>query len=236
VFYGDDERIQGFRNPKIQLYFNAWTFKTYLNFTYDEETTAFPTTKVLPLLTPHLAPDSFTSNLDSFLLNVEADKITHSKPFGTLVTEYRAPGDPAYDICQSPTYAIYHHRFCTDQQEFDEEFLDLHSRVQLFVLLEIDGGTYIDATDPRWEVYLLYERASNSDAHHLIGYCTAYRFLSFPEAFRLRISQFLLFPPYQKKGHGRKLLQVIYDDARARGASDVPVEDPAPEFARLRGE
>merc|ERR1712000_97478 len=106
--------------------------------------------------------------------------------------------------------------------------------MQMFVLLEIDGGTFIDSEDPRWEIYLLYENVNPSDTDqknlHIIGYCTAYRFWAFPSSFRLRISQFLLFPPYQKKGHGRKLLQVIYDHAITRGAKDIPVEDPAPEF------
>lgn len=188
------------------------------------------------MIKPYLAPGSITDSLDEFKKDLSKDREELSQPFGSLITKYsqRDLKDPSQE---SKIYSVYFHQFGTSDNNFDENFIKFHQFVQFFVLLEIDGGTYIEAKDPRWEVFLLYEteRIDSHDYQHLIGYCTAYRFYAFPDRFRLRISQFLLFPPYQKKGHGRRLLQAVYDSAISRGARDIPVEDPAPEFGRLRG-
>ena len=231
VFFGDDERIEGYNQPKLKLYFNAYTFESFLHFAYKKKHPVLPETKFLPQLYQSLSPNSYTSNLQHFMDKFDQSR-EKAKPFGTFLHEYTKVANP------DKAYQIYHHQFCHENGDSDEEFIEFHRRMQFFILLEIDGGTYIESDDPRWEVFLLYEKnkqlGENQD-YHLIGYCTAYRFYSHPESFRLRISQFLLFPPYQKIGHGRKLLQSIYDNALSRNARDVPVEDPAPEFTRLRG-
>ena len=53
--------------------------------------------------------------------------------------------------------------------------------------------------------------------------------------FRLRISQFVIVPPYQRRGHGEQVLRAIY--SLGRGMPDcveVCVETPSPGFGRLR--
>ena len=53
--------------------------------------------------------------------------------------------------------------------------------------------------------------------------------------FRLRISQFVIMPPYQRRGHGEQVLRAIY--SLGRGMADcveVCVETPSPGFGRLR--
>lgn len=236
VFFGDDEQLTGFHQPEISFYFNAWSFRSYLQFTYQERHKVLPAPDPIAKITPYLAPNSFTTNWEEFQAQVNEDR-KQARTFGELVSSYSL--DDRQNPGQKRNFSIYFHQFGKDDSTFDEEFLDFHSRVQAFILLEIDGGTYIEARDPRWEIFLLYEQIGPSEDQpepvpHLIGYCTAYRFYAFPDRFRLRISQFLLFPPYQKQGHGRRLLQGVYDSAIARGARDIPVEDPAPEFGRLR--
>ena len=229
IFFGDDEQLSGYNEPTITLLFNAWSFKSYLHFSYQQKHQVLPAPDPIGLITPYLAPNSFTTSLEEFTSQLEADR-AQSKPFGSFVSSYslenrQKPGE-------TEEFSIYFHQFGTSDDSFDEDFLAFHERAQAFILMEIDGGTYLEARDPRWEVFLLYQKVAGF--HRLIGYCTAYRFYAFPDRFRLRISQFLLFPPFQKKGHGRRLLQGVYDSAIARGARDIPVEDPAPEFGRLR--
>jgi len=51
-----------------------------------------------------------------------------------------------------------------------------------------------------------YEKRKRSgcdiSTYHFIGYSSLYGFYHFPEKTRLRLSQFIIVSPYQKKGHG----------------------------------
>jgi histone acetyltransferase 1 len=40
----------------------------------------------------------------------------------------------------------------------------------------------------------------------IAGYTTLYKFFHFPSAYRLRLSQILILPPFQRRGHGKYLL------------------------------
>lgn len=114
----------------------------------------------------------------------------------------------------------------------------LHERIRIFTIFTIDGAQYFEESDPRWEIYLLYERrevAGDDPQYHLVGFCTAYRFFALPDNIRLRISQFLTLPPFEKKGHGRQLLSAIYGHCCSRqDVVEITVEDPCAAFARLR--
>lgn len=52
---------------------------------------------------------------------------------------------------------------------------------------------------------------------------------------RLRLSQFLIFPPYQRRGHGNHLYTAIFNDVHAsKWTYELTVEDPTDEFDWLR--
>lgn len=44
---------------------------------------------------------------------------------------------------------------------------------------------------------------------------------------KLRLSQILILPSYQRMGHGHQLLTCIFDEAERRKVVEVNVEDPA---------
>lgn len=119
----------------------------------------------------------------------------------------------------------------------------------------------VDWTLDRWRVYLTYHKAtkpstSTASPYSFVGYATTYRFYRFqkpakshnPISFpfsdsitpnklssRLRISQFLITPPYQSSGHGSAMYQAIYDEAMADPTIlELTVEDPSEEFDKLR--
>jgi GNAT superfamily N-acetyltransferase len=55
------------------------------------------------------------------------------------------------------------------------------------------------------------------------------------DKFRLRISQFVIMPPFQRRGHGQELLRAIYSLARSMPqCEEVCVENPSPGFCKLR--
>lgn len=72
------------------------------------------------------------------------------------------------------------------------EFRDYHRRVQLFILLYIEAGSYIEEEDDRWEFVVLYERRQRKDAartpvYHFMGYSSLYPFWCWPDKIRLRL-------------------------------------------------
>jgi histone acetyltransferase 1 len=79
-------------------------------------------------------------------------------------------------------------------------------------------------------VILLFQKrvcaSKNSTTYHIVGYTTLYKFLSYPSDWTMRLSQILILPPYQRAGHGQKLLQLVYDLAEQRKAVEINIEDP----------
>jgi len=122
----------------------------------------------------------------------------------------------------------------------------------------------VDWTLDRWRVYLTYEKSPQPSSptaspYSFVGYATTYRFWKFqkptslrkdpsslsfqlsepitPRSLpsRLRISQFLILPPYQNAGHGSALYQAIYEEVMADPTIlEMTVEDPSEEFDKLR--
>lgn len=79
------------------------------------------------------------------------------------------------------------------------------------------------------------EKYNDPFIYHFVGYCTTYPFYCWPENTRMRISQFLVLPPYKKRGHGSKLYQTIYNIFKARSEiCEITVEDPNEEFSDMR--
>ena len=61
-----------------------------------------------------------------------------------------------------------------------------------------------------------------------------YSFFSYPERSRLRVSQVLVLPPFQRQGVGRGLLQAAYALADTRNALDVTVRRRSHRTVRLQ--
>lgn len=45
-----------------------------------------------------------------------------------------------------------------------------------------------------------------------IGFATLYAFLYFPDKIRMRISQFLILPIYERQGHGRMIQLLLFSN------------------------
>ncbi|RVW96337.1 Histone acetyltransferase type B catalytic subunit [Vitis vinifera] len=113
----------------------------------------------------------------------------------------------------------------------------LYSRLIPLVLLLVDGSNPIDIDDPRWEIYLLVQKKAvgEEDFHYiLLGFTAVYRFYHYPDSSRLRISQILVLPPYQHKGYGHYLLEVLYSVAISEDVHDLTVEEPLDYFQHVR--
>ncbi|PRQ46895.1 putative histone acetyltransferase [Rosa chinensis] len=93
----------------------------------------------------------------------------------------------------------------------------------------VDGASPIDLLDPSWELYLLVEKKTDEQGgiyNILLGFTALYRFYHYPDSSRLRLSQILVLPPYQHKGYGRYILEVLNHVAVSEDIYDFTVEEP----------
>ena len=117
------------------------------------------------------------SNYDEFVRAVQEDAESF-RPMGEKIHEYSRESSTDGE----EHYEIYRTSFT------NEKFKEYHRRMQFFVLLFIEGSSYIEE-DEKWEIYTVYKRqkAGGSTMYHFVGYCTTYPFFYWPECTRLRI-------------------------------------------------
>jgi len=155
-------------------------------------------------------------------------------PPGTLLAEYTVPS-VEHTSKEQLSYEIYRGTFA------DPVVRDFHRRIQFFLLFFIDRSSFINDADTVWEILFLFQKrvvaTRSGPAHvsyHIVGYTTLYKFLAYPADWRMRLSQILILPPFQRQGHGQRLLQLVYDEAQRRNMIEVNIEDPSPVFQLLR--
>ena len=69
----------------------------------------------------------------------------------------------------------------------------------------------------------------------VVGYSTVYEYYAYPDKKRPRIAQFLVLPPFQRRGLGAQLLRSIYRYYQTSpSVVDITVEDPSDDFMLLR--
>ncbi|KAJ3144564.1 histone acetyltransferase 1 [Geranomyces variabilis] len=184
---------------------------------------------VLALLQKKLPPD-FTQDYSVFLSHVRQDAAASSfKPIGTKLHEY---SNEEEDV----SYMIYSANFRTPG------FVHFHRRLQTFLLWYIEGASYLQEDDNHWEMVLLYERRKLGKKRHsysFVGYATYYPFYYYSvsdcDKRRVRISQFLVLPPFQEKGHGATLYKFMYEMfIKDEKIVQITVEDPNDSFCMMR--
>jgi histone acetyltransferase 1 len=206
-----------------------------------EESEGIEADNVLKIIVEKLGGIRFTNNLDEF--SASLSKESSFKPYGELVNSF-AIDEKTIDSEMKRYFEIYR----TDLSF--PGFNEYHKSMQTFLLWFIDAASYIDEDDDRWDFFTIYEKkylnskTSLSNGHSansepfvyvFVGYASIYRYFAYPEKIRPRISQFLILPPFQKRGLGVRLLQTIYDVFQNdNNITDVTVEDPSENFTRLR--
>ncbi|KAJ3118243.1 histone acetyltransferase 1 [Phlyctochytrium bullatum] len=240
-FYGEEQVLFGYKNPLLRIHFAAGSLRTYIKFSYsariDDEASAGPSSsdgdvsqaaKAQDVMAPLLEklPKEFTNNYNAFMEFVSLDERSF-KPMGEKIHEYSVPS------AENCRYEMFRCSFKTPG------FKEYHRRLQPFLIWFIEGASYIDEDDDKWEATVVYERREKpGDFTHIysvVGYATAYGFFHYPDKKRMRISQFIILPPYQKKGHGATLYRALHRDFLVRNeVVDFGVEDPNDAFQDLR--
>nr|CAG4646276.1 EOG090X06NC [Macrothrix elegans] len=227
--FGENESIFGYQDLHVYLYYTAGRLDTYFGMKFQKKVDpkqfdgALPD-DVISAISQKLQP-GFKSNLEDFISSLEKDK--NFKPLGQHVSTYKTNEG-------LPTERIFEIYICNIEEP---GFRSYHERLQTFLLWYVDAASFIDVDDHKWRFYLLFEKYSDDGLfrYAICGYATVYLYFAYPNKIRPRISQFLILPPFQRKGLGAELLNVIYRSfLRDCNILDITVEDPSEEFVRLR--
>lgn len=226
--YGDSEKIYGYKDLVIHLAFDSITFKPYVNVKYSAKLKDDEVVDVQEKLLSFLPQNDVIVRDEAKWVDcfTEERKIHDLPDSFKKVSEYSLNGEE---------YVIY------KTSLIDDFVRKMHRRVQIFSILFIEAANYIDETDSNWEVFWLLNKKSKK----LVGFVTTYRYWhylggqSFDEnidqKFRAKISQFLIFPPYQDKGHGSCLYDAIVQSwLLNKNITEITVEDPNEAFDDLR--
>ncbi|KAI8580779.1 hypothetical protein K450DRAFT_235937 [Umbelopsis ramanniana AG] len=230
--FGEQEIAFGYKDLAIQLYYASGSLATYFHLDYAEkfQGVASSSSEAEPLAADDIEgklrefiPHDYMTNYDRFLEKVKEDEASF-RPLGEKVHEYSLNDG-------KDQFEIYKSSFSS------EKFRTYHERMQLFMLLYVEGSSYIDSEDDKWSIYTIFKREDAADvtSYHFVGYATLYPFFCWPDKIRMRISQFLILPPFQSHGHGSILYSTLYKESMARNdVVEMNVEDPNDNFADLR--
>jgi histone acetyltransferase 1 len=252
--FGEAEQIFGYKGLEIGLNFAAHDLRPHVAIGYDEKFQTVGDTSALDLnatLKEFLPPIAFEAGFDDA---VQETSTKDWAPPGELVKSYSRNGSD-FEIWAA----------ALSDPRMKELVRNIQIFILFFIeggqYLDLDD---VDWTLDRWRVYLLYKKTPttltpDASPYSFIGYATTYRFYRFLapklrpkttqlEPFppktplsakrlssRLRISQFVILPGYQRGGHGSALYQTIYSEVMADPTIlELTVEDPSEEFDKLR--
>ncbi|KAA8907346.1 acyl-CoA N-acyltransferase [Sphaerosporella brunnea] len=228
--YGDAQAIYGYKDLVVHLKFAQDSMEPAVEATWAEKAPQIGDVEAEDVLRPleeHLPYSAFSGDHDGYVKYLQRREVPFRPP-GVLQTTFDHNGR-RFEVWRSNIN--------------DTNCAQLLANMQILVLLYIEGGSPIDLNDEvwsnqRWEVFFLYEKMLD-DTYAFIGYCTLYRWYFFDKAIpnqtRVRLSQFLILPQYQREGHGSRfydaIIQYYLDSPKVR---EITVEDPSEEFADLR--
>ncbi|KAJ3351941.1 histone acetyltransferase 1 [Entophlyctis luteolus] len=249
--FGEEEVLFGYKDPLIKLHFAAGSLMPFLGMKYTYKIESDPEAvanakrvggavpkadDVLTIVAAKL-PKGYRDNYQTFMEDVKKDEKGGFRPLGNKIFEYSIPNH------KDVAYEVYRATFATPGFKAYNEIL------QFFLLFFIEGASSIDDEDESWECFLLFQRRPTYGAvgtpkgstqgaglaYTLCGFSTAYSFWCFPESRRMRISQFLILPPFQKMGHGSHLYNAMKRDFLIRKeVLEFGVEDPNEAFQIMR--
>lgn len=229
--YGQNENIFGYANPTVDLLIAAGSQSVHVVPKFDSKIPSHCDLEADELLEPVqsiLAPEQEIKDLNAFrqLLREEKSKF-RPHPGGQELLKWPSKTDPA-----NITFELHKYDGAVDG------FQEFFRKLQPWMMFYIDAASFIDISDVRWRCFILYEKSKTPTGaiqYVTAGFLTVYEYYNYPMHIRPRLSQILIFPPYQNQGLGTKLyLSVLKDYATREDVRDFTVEDPTLEFTKLR--
>lgn len=230
--FGQEETIFGYKNLHVNYCLTPATLDAYIGLSFKDKVTpqrfdGIEADDIYAAFTKFGCSPGFTRNLDVFTTQKLAQD-RQFKPYGVKVDEYSQ---------ESNTYEVF--KIDSSMNEYtDEQFLAYIDRIQTMLVFYIETSSFIDTEDTEWVYFILYEKKQTPSGwrYATIGFLSVYNFYSYPDKKRSRISQILILPNHQSKGHASRLVESVYKDAlqHSDSISDITAETPSPEFVQVR--
>ncbi|CCH43491.1 Histone acetyltransferase type B catalytic subunit [Wickerhamomyces ciferrii] len=228
--FGDAEQIFGYKDLKINLVFDSITFLPFLKVNYSEKLNDEVDDiqkKILGFLPSSTIIDDEAKWIDTFTQEQKELK----RDSWELINDYNVKNED---------FQVFKTNFKQNGQD-NLQSIELNKRLQIFVLLFIEAGSYIDTSDELWDLFLLVSKKTQK----ILGFTTAYSYFKYNGAqefdsndeiyTRNKISQFVIFPPYQKHQHGSWLYNSIVSYWMGKlTVKEITIEDPNEKFDDLR--
>ncbi|KAG5651096.1 hypothetical protein H0H81_009872 [Sphagnurus paluster] len=195
--YGEDEKLYGYKDLDIDLRFTSGSLVQYLNVNFAEKLGSTSTVDDVEGTLSEFIPPDYLKDEEKFIALVENDA-TNFKPSGQLIHSYTrlvpsAPGEKGKSTAQNldsesddaVVFEVYHFMKTTWNTPGFKEY---HRRMQLFILLYIEGGSYINEDEDAWEYEKRKRRGTSGVVtYHFVGYSSLYPFYFFPEKTQLTV-------------------------------------------------
>ncbi|XP_077217413.1 histone acetyltransferase of the GNAT family 2 isoform X2 [Tasmannia lanceolata] len=236
-FFGEDGKIYGYKDLKVNIWLSSKSFHGYADITFQSTFNGAKGITDLNCVLQDIFGESLIEKKEEFIqtFSTECDYIRTVLSNGEVIhSEASKAHNNASNDCleaEAPTTEVI--RMDLSSMPVGE----LYSRLVPLVLLLVEGGSPVDITDPRWDIYFVVERNTDQSRDtnlKLLGFAAIYRFYYYPDSSRIRISQILVLPPYQGQGHGRHLVETLNSIAVSENVYDVTFEDPSDYLQHVR--
>ncbi|XP_063697333.1 histone acetyltransferase type B catalytic subunit [Culicoides brevitarsis] len=232
--FGEKENIFGYKDLKIQLFYAAGPFDVCLQQSYskkidDLKLDGMKADEIEAPIAELMPGGCIFTNLEEFKTQI-AKKTAEFKPMGDKVMDFTlkndSPGGPA------PREFVIHR--CTLETP---GFVKFHAKLESIIFWFVDAASHI-VHDHQWDFFLVFEKYKNPKGEErfaTVGFTSVYKFYSYPEKIRPRISQMMILPPFQRLGIGSKLIESLYSYYGAEeNVTDITVEEPSDIFQNMR--
>ncbi|KAF3647067.1 Histone acetyltransferase type B catalytic subunit [Capsicum annuum] len=234
-FFEDNGRIFGYQGLKITIWVSLISFHAYADIAFESSSDGGRGITNLKSALQNIFAESLVDEKDAFLQTFS----TESHYVRSVVSNAEALQHKVSNGCSTESNCLL-----KSEPSGVEVFRivgtpvgHFYSRLVPLVLLLVDGSNRIDVLDPRWEIYLLVQERKDNQEYNLsrlLGFAAVYRFHRYPESTRVRLGQILVMPPYQRKGYGRFLLEVLNRVAISEDVYDLTIEEPEDSLQHVR--
>ncbi|WCJ42626.1 Histone acetyltransferase type B catalytic subunit [Euphorbia peplus] len=236
-FFDEDGKIYGYNGLKINIWISSITFHAYADITYKSKSDGGKGITDLKSTLQTIFADTLVDSKDDFLQSFSAEShLIRSLVSTGEILQHKAVNGHNGEFQTHVAGAASDLKVVRMVMGSEGAGL-LYSRLIPLVLLLIDGSNPIDVADPGWEIYVLVQEKKDEQEKsqdRILGFTGLYRFFHYPDKTRLRLSQILVLPPYQHKGYGRHLLEVVHNFAISEDVYDFTVEEPLDYFQHVR--
>ncbi|WJX58762.1 histone acetyltransferase [Trifolium repens] len=228
-YFDDDGKIYGYEGLKITIWISRISFYAYADIAFESSSDRGKGITDLKVALQAIFAETLVDSKDEFLQKylVDYDFLRTNISSGEVLKQ-KAFKHADSDASNVEVVRLVAGNMATGQ---------IYSHIIPLILLLVDGSSPIDVTDPQWELYVLIQKKTDQQGeiqNLLLGFTAVYRFYHYPNDSRLRLGQILVLPPYQHKGYGRFLIEVLNDVAVSENVFDLTIEEPLDNLQHVR--